>query len=121
MTDEELNQQIRERTAAFVQRLKAEQDRLGMKHISEGEKLTQIKTAYREMYDVISRIRFKFKRSGVFVHKGVGRGTRAADVGTTLRRPKEWFNPLIEEFSNELSELMADGQVEIIYTKLQIK
>jgi len=123
MDIEQLNNIITTRTAKAVEDLKAEQGKLGMKHTSQGPKLTSIKTQFREIYDVISRIRFSFKRSGIFVHKGVGRGTLASEVGNSLslRKPKPWFNPVIEKFADELTEEIADGQVSIIFEKLKIK
>ncbi len=70
---------------------------------------------------MINRIRYRFKRSGVFVHKGVGRGTKASQVGTTSRKAKEWFNPIIQKMADELVDELADEWVDIIYDKLKIR
>jgi len=64
----------------------------------------------------IYRIRFKFQRQGVFVHKGVGRGYRASGnqvvkVSKTpgfKRLPKPWFNPVIKASLPELEQIVVN-------------
>lgn len=115
---QKINALVRSKTVAAVARLKAEQSRLGMKH--GPDPLTKIAVRYREKEGLTNRISFKFKKSGIYVHKGVGRGTNAAEVGLTNRKPKEWFNPVIESYADELSEAVADEFVEATFRKLKI-
>lgn len=75
--------------------------------------------------DRIFKIAFKFERHGVFVHKGVGRGYRAAGNGFVNRIAKgpqehprvavEWFNPTLDKFLPELvdriTKINADAVV----------
>src|SRR4051812_45354218 len=111
MDYEEINAKIRQETKACNDKLKSKIRELNMKHIStpeNNEPLTKISTSFANQVGVITRIRFKFKRSGVFVHKGVGRGTKASQVGSTKRVAKEWFNPVAEAFADHLTEELAD-------------
>ncbi|TRZ50983.1 hypothetical protein D4S03_05830 [bacterium] len=83
----------------------------------EGIQLSRsIKNRYKFDYGEISRIGYAFARHGVFVHKGVGRGYRAQ--GDTVvktaktqgfnRKPKPWFNPVIESFIPELEQIIKE-------------
>lgn len=75
-----------------------------------------IGTRYRYDSGEIYRIGFKFKRQGVFVHKGVGRGYKASGnkvikVSKTpgfRRHPKPWFNPVIAASLPELEQIIAN-------------
>lgn len=95
-----------------------------MKHVdskSNYEPLTKITTRLSKQKGLANRIRVRFKKSGVFVHKGVGRGTTASQVGTTNRTAKEWFNPILEQVADELVEDMADEMVDVIFNSIKIK
>lgn len=120
MEYDELNETIKRKVAQSKGRLLARMQQLGMKHgvnKDESERLTKLITTTREVDGLISRIRYRFKRSGVFVHKGVGKGRPATNPGT----PKEWFNPVIEEFADELAEEVLEGMLEVSYSRLKIK
>lgn len=64
----------------------------------------------------IFRLGFSFARHGIFVHKGVGRGYQmhgGAVVKTSRspgfhRRPKPWFNPVVEARLDELGGIIHD-------------
>ncbi len=97
---------------------------LNMKHVdskSNYEPLTKITTRVSKQKGLANRIRIRFKKSGVFVHKGVGRGTTASQVGTTNRTAKEWFNPIVDKVADELVEEMADEMVDVIFNSIKIK
>lgn len=120
MDFEELNTRIKQRVAESKGRLLARMNELGMKHgvnKDEIEKLTNIITTTREKEGLISRIRYKFKKSGIYVHKGVGRGRPASNP----KNAKEWFNPVIEQFANELADEVMDGMLDVSMTNLKIK
>ena len=120
MEYDELNTGIRQKVQQSKERLIARMRELGMKHgvnKEESDRLTKLITTTGEREGLVSRIRYRFKRSGVFVHKGVGKGRPASNPGT----PKEWFNPVIEEFADELAEEVLDGMLEVSYSRLKIR
>jgi hypothetical protein len=80
-----------------------------------------IKTAQRKKTGVTARISFKMPRHMVFVHKGVGRGTKITDVGSTNRKAKPWFNPVIEKKFPELVDIVADHQGTMVLNAVMIK
>ncbi len=88
---------------------------------TEPEPLTNINTRTSKNAGVINRIRFRFKKSGVFVHKGVGKGTPIEKVGSTNRKPKPWFNPVIEKYANEMMEEVADEYVDVAFNQILIR
>lgn len=115
-----INAKTREAKDALV----SEQSKLGMKHgknKTEPEPLTNINTRTSKNAGVINRIRFKFKKSGVFVHKGVGKGTPIEKVGSTTRVAKPWFNPVIEKYANEMMEAVADEYVDVAFNQILIR
>jgi hypothetical protein len=93
-------------------------DQNNIKHVSSKtnyEPLKNIKTRVSIKNGIANRIRISFKRSGVFVHKGVGRG------GSAHRTAKPWFNPVIEKFTDDLASKVADEMCELTLNNLKIK
>lgn len=97
------------------------------------KKLADSIGSYTKQTDgTIDKISFKFERHGVFVHKGVGRGYRAAGNGFVNRiakgpqvRPRvavEWFNPVLEqhlpELVDRLTHINADAAVNATAMKI---
>jgi hypothetical protein len=124
MDFEKVNTIINTKTRQAKQALIEEQSKLGMKHglnRTEPEPLTNINTRTSKNAGVINRIRFRFKKSGVFVHKGVGKGTPIEKVGSTNRKPKPWFNPVIEKYANEMMEEVADEYVDVAFNQILIR
>ena len=124
MDNDNFNNDVKSGTRNCVNALKSRITQLGIKHISSSsnpDPLTNVKARTLQKDGMINRVRFTFKRTGVFVHKGVGRGTKAAQAGTTKRVAKEWFNPVIDEFADELMDKTGDQNVEIAYDKMKIK
>ena len=86
-------------------------------HGIRGKKLSgSIKNTYYYDYGEIYRLGFSFAREGIFVHKGVGRGY-VMSGGTVVkisksqgfnRKPKPWFNPVIESFIPDLDEIIQE-------------
>ena len=68
-----------------------------------------------------SRISFRMPRHLVFVHKGVGRGTKISQVGSTKRTAKPWFNPVVEQQLPELVDIVADHTGAMILNSIMIK
>jgi hypothetical protein len=117
---DELNDAITQKVGDSKRRLVEKMRDLGMKHgqnKEDGERLTNVRTLTRENEGLITRIRYRFKQSGVFVHKGVGKGRPISSPGT----PKEWFNPVIEDFADELADTVLDGMIDVSAKKLLIK
>jgi len=79
----------------------------------------------------ITSIGFAFEAAGLYVHLGVGRGYNMTNGTRTIhtkdnvwkRRPKQWFNPVIEQFIPELQKIVYDycGQLIINTTRIYIK
>lgn len=95
----------------------------------KGTKLkSSIKNTYKEDYGEIFRIGFSFKPEGVYVHKGVGRGYIMQDgvvVKTSRtkgwnRRPKPWFNPVIESNIPALEAIIKSHVSEAIINTSRI-
>lgn len=81
----------------------------------KGSKLIRsIRNTYKEEYGEIFRIGFAFAREGVYVHKGVGRGyvmkggvvVKTSKTIGFNRKPKPWFNHIIETFIPELEQII---------------
>jgi len=70
---------------------------------------------------MINRVSFSFPRHMVFVHKGVGKGVPISKVGTSNRKAKEWFNPVVDRDIEKLADIVADGQGDLIVNNLSIK
>jgi hypothetical protein len=115
-----VNSKIKQLTAEAKTALVSEQRKLGMKHTSS-EPLTNIKTRLSESSGLVNRVRFKFKKSGIFVHKGVGKGTPIDKVGQTNRKAKPWFNPVVEKYADLMMEEVADEWVDVAFNKILIK
>ena len=92
--------------------------------ITEDEKLSaSIKQNYRHWGkapangEEITSIGFGFREEGLYVHLGVGRGYNM-EGGTRVltkksgdewkRKPKPWFNPVIEQHIPELTEIVRE-------------
>lgn len=124
MDYDRINDIVRSKTVDLKARLSGSIRGLNMKHVdskSNYEPLSKISTRISMQMGMANRIRIRFKKSGIFVHKGVGRGTKASQVGSTNRKAKEWFNPVIEEFADELAEALADEIVELTFNSIKIK
>lgn len=118
------NARVKAKVQDAVNRMKSRQSSLGMRHgqnKDETDKLTQIRTRITERDGLAEKVRFRFKRSGVFVHMGVGKGTPKNRVGSTSRKAKEWFNPEIQKLADELADDVFDSFVEVKVDKLLIK
>jgi hypothetical protein len=70
---------------------------------------------------VANKIRFRMPRHMVFVSKGVGRGTKISQVGSTNRKAKPWFNPVIEKELSKLTDTVADHHGALILNAIMIK
>lgn len=117
LDDTAIKAKINSRLPQLKAALVAEQKRLGI----GGHQLQNLTVVLNANKPGVYRVRIRFKREGVFVHKGVGRGTTADKAGTGKRTPKPWFNPVVEKWIDELSEDVADDFVTIAFNSLNIK
>jgi hypothetical protein len=138
----EVNGVIEEEARRCLAALKAEQIRLGINVVSGELSNIKFKQLKKDATGIFTRIRFTFPRYGVFVHKGASRGhggskgskwvnvrgitihTNPASFGkmnTGSRQAKEWFNPVIENFTETLNVRLTDYFVSIAYSRLAIK
>lgn len=77
-------------------------------------------------YGDVYAVSFSFERHGVFVSKGVGKshGINQGFVmrGGKRRIPKDWFNPVLEDYipelADRLTEVNADATVEAVAMKI---
>ncbi|HEU4634341.1 MAG TPA: hypothetical protein VFS22_10165 [Flavisolibacter sp.] len=103
----------------------SEMDNLGIVHRENSRSPVPakkaLKTSQRKASGITNRISFRMPRHMVFVHKGVGRGTKITDVGTTNRRAKPWFNPVIEKRMEELVQTVADHQGTMVLNAVLIR
>lgn len=87
-----------------------------------------------KQFGLSNYIGFQFERHGVFVHKGVGRGYKAAGKGFVIRTAEnppekreriavEWFNPVLSVkvpiLADRIAEINADAAVNA--TKMKIR
>lgn len=94
-----------------------------------GHSRSDLKSSTRKFYGEVNRISFSFPVYMVFVHKGAGRGYGGSKtglfssaqggkgvtnpksmgkMGTGLRQPKPWFNPIIEQEYDKLAGIVAE-------------
>jgi hypothetical protein len=80
-----------------------------------------IKDSTRKKDGLINRIGYNIPRHMVYVHKGVGRGTPIEKAGTTKRKAKPWFNPVIDRHINSLADTVAEELGSALINNLFIK
>lgn len=106
-------------------KLKGRINELGIRHAanSNSPKAAENSLAIRtpKRYGLINRVSYCMPRHMIFVHKGVGRGTTIGQAGTTNRKAKPWFNPVIEENIDDLADIVAEEMGSEIVNKLLIK
>jgi hypothetical protein len=121
----EVNNNIAGWAGDRVLELKAEIQKQGIRHIqrsaSPRPSANSLKKSTRKTAGLISRIGFSIPRHMVYVHKGVGRGTTIEQVGNTKRKPKPWYNPVIDKNIDKLADIVAEGIGGSIINNLLIK
>lgn len=60
------------------------------------------------------------KPYGIYVHKGVGKGTKAGEQGNTNRIEKPWLIPVIEKNLNRLAQNIAENISNEIINSMKI-
>lgn len=97
-----------------------ELDALGVKHYPYSPNKVPlrkaIKQSLRKRFDTVDRISYKMPRSAIFLHKGVSRGHGRSNP----RQAKEWYNPIVDKRMDELADIVADGQGNMIVNNLNL-
>jgi hypothetical protein len=75
---------------------------------------------YWERGGKIYALGYKMPRHGVFVEKGVGRGHPIGNNGLK-RKPKPWFNPVIEREVVTLGNIAAKHGADIAANRIFIQ
>lgn len=121
MTNEDaLNDDIKQWTKESLAAAKTEINSLGVVHYPNSPNpvplAKALKSSTKKQYGLINRISYQFPRSGVFVHKGVSKGHPASNP----RKAKPWFQA-IDNRTDELADIVANGQADLIINNLSIK
>ncbi|HRH61021.1 MAG TPA: hypothetical protein PL045_10655 [Chitinophagaceae bacterium] len=101
--------------------IKSEIPALGIQHYPYSRNPKPLAQALRQKlskrFSLINKISYSMPRSGVFVHKGVSRGHGKNNP----RQAKEWFNPVLNKDLDELGDIVAEGQGNLVVNGLLIK
>lgn len=122
--ENELNKGIDDWRKQTVTKLKDQFSILNIKHVPRSpspvpsQKALRAWLAFRD--DLVNKIKFKFPRHMVFVEKGLGRDTPIARQGQTNRVKKEWFNPVIEDAVDKLTDICAENAADFVANNLRI-
>jgi len=77
----------------------------------------------------IDRLGFSFRAEGVYVHLGVGRGyyrnggvtlRNERNRSKNIRRPKQWFNPVVKARMEELGTIVQEYYSEMVINSTRI-
>lgn len=105
--------------------VRAELDALRVVHAKYSRSPVSFKKALKAKLRLrsgeVSSIGISFPRHGVFVHKGVGKGTPVSRIGTTKRKAKPFLNPVLDKNLVRLSEIAADHMGNITVNSIKIK
>ncbi|MFC4230584.1 hypothetical protein ACFOW1_01690 [Parasediminibacterium paludis] len=128
-----INNLVEAETKRCIAALNAEMQRVGI-NTSGGN--VKYKFGYKD--GMVWYIRFIFPRYLIYVSKGASRGhggskgsrwvsPKGITISTNpkslnkLKEPKDWFNPVIDNYCERLSELLADYFINLSLQRLHIK
>lgn len=128
-----INTLIDAETRRCVAALNAEMQRVGI-NTSGGN--VRYKLGYKD--GMVWYIRFSFPRYLIYVSKGASRGhggrkgsqwqsPKGITISTNpksfnkLKEPKNWFNPVIDNYAERLGQLLADHFINLSLNRLHIK
>jgi len=124
---EKLNSDIKSWAGETQKELKQQFDSLNIQHVdrspSPRPSREVLENILRSRGGLVSKVSFKFPRHMVFVHKGVGKGVPISLAGSnaTNRKPKPWFNPVMDKKVEDLADRVADHSADIVVNNLMIK
>ena len=101
--------------------LLSQMDALGIQHSKNSPNKIPLrralKSTLRQRFGLTNKISYSMPRSAVLLHKGVSRGHGKNNPRTA----KEWFNPVIDKNLDELADIVADGQGNLVINNVNIK
>lgn len=119
------NERIEKKALEMESQMKEQMISLGIRHVSYSPSpkaaIKSLKTSFRKAIGLISRISFKIPKHMIYVHKGVGKGTPIEMAGTTNRKAKPWFDPVVENNIEELADIVAEETGNAIVNNLLIR
>jgi hypothetical protein len=121
------NAEVKAWKDAVTAQLKKKFAELDIKHVSRSPSAVASRDALKgsttAKFGLIAAVKYKFPRHMVFVAKGVGKGVSAemAGTGETSRKPKDWFNSVIDANMPQLADTVANGLGDMIINNLRIK
>lgn len=124
---ESLNEKTRQWRFATRRKIVEKMKELGIKHVkrspSSKAASKSVSTREKKKFGVVERISYTFPKHMVFVHHGVGRGTKrnAANSFHTNRVPKDWFNSVLDEEVPRLADDITDEFADMSVNAIQIK
>jgi hypothetical protein len=122
---EKANERIQEWTIQTRTELKEQIRSEGILHRNNSRSpvaaVNALKTSLKRTDGLTSRISFKFPKHMIYVHKGVGKDTPIEKAGTTNRKAKPWFNPVIDERIDQLADIVVEEIGSAIINNLKIK
>jgi len=96
-------------------------DVLNIRHVKRSPSAIPSKDALKNFLKarqgLVDTISFKFPQHMVFVHKGVSKGHPI----TNPRQAKEWFNPSMDKSVEQLADIVADNDGELIVNNFTIR
>lgn len=123
---QKMNQDIKDWFADTEKGLKQKFDELDIQHVKRSPSPSASRDALenitRKRLGLIYKGSFKFPRHMVFVAKGVGKGVPAGIAGTsaTQRRPKDWFNSVIDAKIDSLADTVAEHNANLSADRIKI-
>jgi hypothetical protein len=109
---DEANSKIVGWSKDILLKLRTEINNQGIRHVASSrspqaaEKALVARTPKKG--GLVERVSYIMPRHMIYVHKGVGRGTKISQVGNTNRKAKPWFNPIIEQNIDGLADIVAE-------------
>lgn len=118
---EKLNNEVDHWTDSTKAKLISKLDALGVKHTKNSQDAKSLQRSLtgktKKQFDLVNRISFSFQRSGIFLQKGVSRGHPLSNP----REVKDWFNSVVDPELDNLGDIVADQQGNMIINSILIK
>jgi hypothetical protein len=120
------NNAVRKWGRTTKQEMITEAGRLGI-NMREGGGFSQLRNGFGTRNGEIIRVSYGMKRHLIYVHKGVGRGWPISRVGGTAsalaggRKPKPFFNNIIDRRINKLADDVQNFKADIIVENIKIR
>lgn len=100
-----VNQEIEDWSTMTNRELLMSIQNLGIR--DKGLLAKSVKNRVGYTYGVAEKVSIKLNRYGIFVEKGVGRGTKIDQVGQTNRVAKRWLSPVLDKHTPKLADKVA--------------